>query len=317
MLPDIAVEDRVHVTKTGRVELLRSVDPTLAISALAIGLAFIGVQRSARAADLSQSVSAPPNSSAAPAKTEEGETEGDKGAERWIVILGLKGIVSPSFPGSAQLRPYPFPAIGFRRADSTDTFSGPDDSFGFSIIDIGAFHAGPVANFESSRGQRDGLFGLHTVPLTHEVGGFAEFTPIPHIRTRAELRQGVDGHRGFVGVLSADLYGSSGPVTMSIGPRLGFCNNRYADAYFSVTPLEAAFNGRLTPYEASGGLASAGAAASLRYSLTQATNVIVFAGLQRLSGSVGSSPIPNVIGSRNQFTSGLSIERSFEFGKFW
>lgn len=230
----------------------------------------------------------------------------------WIVTLRVTGALAPSFPGSGTLRPYPFPAISFRRIGEPELFSTPDDGFGFSLIDVGGFRAGPVANFVFRRGQRDGLFGVHSVGLTHEIGGFAEFSPGDHFRTRVELRQGIDGHKGFVASLGADLYGGDGRATVSIGPRLSIGDNRYANAYFSVTPFEAALNGGLTPYEASGGFTAAGGLATFRFDFTKDASATFYGGLQRLTGSVGSSPIPNLIGSRNQFTAGLSIARSFE-----
>jgi outer membrane scaffolding protein for murein synthesis (MipA/OmpV family) len=204
------------------------------------------------------------------------------------------------------------PSIGFRRVGDPERFSTPDDSFGPAIWDVGVVRAGPVANFIFKRGERDGLFGLHTVGLTHEIGGFVDFTPVEHFRARAELRQGIDGHRGFVAVLGADLYGSKEATTLSLGPRLNFGDNRYASAYFSVSPVEALLNGRVTPYQATGGFTSVGGIAAIRYNFTENTNGTVFGGAQRLMGSVGSSPIPNSIGSRNQFTAGLEIARSFE-----
>ncbi|MBI1869112.1 MAG: MipA/OmpV family protein [Methylocystis sp.] len=234
----------------------------------------------------------------------------------WIVSLHITGAVSPSFPGSALLRPYPFPSIGFRRVGAPEGFSTPDDSFGLTVLDFGVARVGPVANFVFKRGQRDGLFGLREVSLTHEIGGFVEFTPVEHFRARAELRQGVDGHRGFVAAIGADLYGSKGPATLSVGPRLNFSDNRYAEAYFSVSPIEALLNGRLTPYEATGGFTSVGGIAAMRYDFSENTNATVFGALQRLMDSVGASPIPNLIGSRNQFTAGLSIGRSFEIHGF-
>lgn len=235
----------------------------------------------------------------------------------WIVTIRGIGAVSPSFPGSGKLRPYPFPSISFRRIGEPEIFSTPDDGFGFSLIDAGGFRAGPVANFVFKRGQRDGLFGLHTVELTHEVGGFAEVSIGGHFRTRAELRQGVDGHKGFVASLGADLYGGDGRVTVSIGPRISLGDNRYANAYFSVTPFEAALNGRLAPYEATGGFTAAGGLATFRYDFTKDANATLYGGLQRLTGSVGSSPIPNLVGSRNQFTAGVSFARSFEIRGLW
>ncbi len=132
-----------------------------------------------------------------------------------------------------------------------------------------------------------------------------------HFRVRAEFRQGVDGHRGFVAAFMADAYETLGPLRLSVGPRLNFGDNAYANAYFSVTPFEALMNGRLTPYVATGGFTAAGGMATIRYELIELTSVSIYGGGQRLLGSVGSSPIPNLIGSRNQFTGGLAVSRSF------
>jgi outer membrane protein len=298
--------------------MLRNEDPVLrrlaAISlVLASFAAICGGLSFARAADAPE-IAPPPRRAADASGMVPPPVQNEDG---WIVTVRAMGAVSPSFPGSGQLRPYPFPAVSFRRIGEPEVFSTPDDGFGLSIIDLGYFRAGPVANFVFKRGQRDGLFGLRRVGLTHEVGGFVEFTPIEHIRTRAELRQGVDGHKGFVAVLSADLYGSTGPVSMSVGPRFDIGDNRYANAYFSVTPVEALLNGRLTPYEATGGFTSAGGVATLRYDFTDNANATIFGGLQRLTGSVGQSPIPSLIGSRNQFSAGLAIGRSFEVKGLW
>ena len=237
--------------------------------------------------------------------------------DAWIVTLRAAGIVAPSFPGAGRLRPYPFPSVSFRRVGEPEAFSTPDEGFGVALLNEGPFSAGPVANFVFRRGQRDGLFGVHRVALTHEIGGFAELRPGDHFRARAELRQGIDGHEGFVAAFGADLYGSSQGFTASIGPRLNFGDNRYANAYFSVSPQEAALNRGLEPYAASGGFTAAGGAATMRYDFTDTLNATVFGGLQRLTGSVGASPIPNNIGSRNQFTAGLSIGRSFEVRQPW
>ncbi|MCC3245250.1 MipA/OmpV family protein [Methylocystis sp. WRRC1] len=233
-------------------------------------------------------------------------------ANGWIVTVSVTGAVAPSFPGSGQMRPYPFPSVSFRKVGEPELFSTPDEGFGLALIDLGYLRAGPVANFVFQRGQRDGLFGLRRIGLTHEVGGFVEVNPLEHVRLRAELRQGVDGHRGFVAALYADAYQSFGRFRVSAGPRLNFGDNIYANAYFSVTPFEALINGRLTPYNATGGFTSAGGMATVRYDFDEWTSVSVFGGGQRLLGGVGGSPIPNLIGSRSQYTAGLSVARSFE-----
>ena len=235
----------------------------------------------------------------------------------YIVTLQAIGAVAPSFPGSAVVRPYPFPGFSVRGIGEPERFSAPDDGFGVPVFEADGLRMGPVANFVFRRGNRDGLSGLHQVGLTHEVGGFAEYFAFDHFRARAELRQAVDGHEGFVASLGADFYGESNSFRLSLGPRLNLGDNRYANAYFSVTPVEAILNGRLEPYQASGGFTSAGGVATVRYDFTPNLNATVYTGLQRLTGSVGGSPIPNMVGSRDQFTAGVSVSRSFEVAKFW
>jgi outer membrane scaffolding protein for murein synthesis (MipA/OmpV family) len=263
----------------------------------------------ALAADSSPAPAAspPPASPPAPAASPDG----------YIVTLQAIGAVAPSFPGSAVVRPYPFPGVSVRGIGEPERFSAPDDGFGVPVFEADGLRMGPVANFVFRRGNRDGLFGLHHVGITHEVGGFAEYFAFDHFRARAELRQAVDGHEGFVASLGADFFGESNSFRVSLGPRLNLGDNRYANAYFSVTPVEAILNGRLEPYQASGGFTSAGGVATVRYDFTPNLNATVYTGLQRLTGSVGGSPIPNMVGSRDQFTAGVSVSRSFEVAKFW
>ncbi len=237
-----------------------------------------------------------------------------KSDETYIVTLQAIGALAPTYPGSASLRPYPFPSLNVRSANERERFSTPDEGFGFPLVDMSGFRAGPVANFVFYRGN---IPGLHQVGTTHEIGGFAEFAPVDHFRARSELRQGIDGHEGFVAALAADVYGGAEALTLSLGPRLNFGNNRYANAYFSVSPEEAFANGRLTPYQATGGFTSAGGLATIRFDFTPNFSATVYGGLTRLAGSVGGSPIPNLIGSRDQFTAGLAFSRSFEIRKFW
>lgn len=246
-----------------------------------------------------------------PSKSGEAKPEG------WIVTLSVIGAVVPSFPGSRLMRPYPFPAVNFRAIGEPERFATPDDGFGFAVLDTDLVRAGPVANFVFQRGQRDGLFGLRRIGLTHEIGGFIEATPHENFRARAELRQAIDGHGGFVAALGADVHGGAGPFHLSAGPRLNFGDNRYANAYYSVSPFEALVNGRLAPYNATGGFTAAGGIATVRYDFNEKTSATIFGGAQRLLGSVGSSPIPSYIGSRDQFTAGLAVSRSFEILKPW
>jgi len=236
--------------------------------------------------------------------------------DTWIVSLTIMGGVAPSFPGSSKLSAYPFPYISVRRSGEPEVFSSPDDSYGLTLFEWDCFRAGPVADFVFKRVEGNGLFGLRRVGLTHEVGGFLEASPTAYLRARAELRQGIDGHRGLVAAMGMDLHNPVGAFSLSAGPRLSFGDDRYANAYFSVTPFEAAVNGRLIHYSATGGFTAAGGVVTMRYDFNEETNATLFGGMQRLLGSVGASPIPNFVGSRSQFSAGVSITRSFEIRNF-
>ena len=131
------------------------------------------------------------------------------------------------------------------------------------------------------------------------------------------MRQAVDGHGGFVASLGADFYAEAHSFRVSIGPRFNLGDNRYANAYFSVTPAEAILNGHLEPYQAAGGFTAAGGVATVRYDFSPNVNATIYTGMQRLTGSVASSPIPSMVGSRGQFTAGVSLSQSFEVAKFW
>ena len=70
------------------------------------------------------------------------------------------------------------------------------------------------------------------------------------------------------------------------------------------------------PFRSSGGVTSAGLMTTARYDFAQDWNATLYGGLSRLAGSAAASPIPNVLGSRNQFTAGLLFARTFNVGAF-
>src|SRR5439155_22402388 len=150
-------------------------------------------------------------------------------ATTWTITLGAEGRIAPSFEGSNHYVPYPFPLFNVRRAGTPLPFSVPRDGIGYALFDYGQFRFGPVGNLKFPRWQRtdDALRGLGDVGLAVEVGAFAEFWPLPWLRTRAELRQGFGGHHGLVSDVTADVVvPASGQLTLSAGPRLSLAISR-------------------------------------------------------------------------------------------
>jgi outer membrane scaffolding protein for murein synthesis (MipA/OmpV family) len=235
----------------------------------------------------------------------------------WIVTVSGMPSVGPQYPGSKSYSAYGAGGVSIRRADQPERFGTPDDGFSLTLYETDWLHVGPVARYLNDRPlyHHPELTGLPYLAPAIELGGFVEVTPLSWLRGRLEVRQAVTGYDGLVATLSGDVWRRWGNLTLSIGPRLNFGNNKFAQAYFSVTPQQSAINlasgGSLTPYNAVGGLTSAGLTVAARYDYSETWRVTGYGGYQALTGSVASSPIVNHTGSTNQFTLGLELAYRF------
>jgi outer membrane protein len=232
-----------------------------------------------------------------------------------VFTLGLGPQVIPSFPGAKTYRVWPTGTFSWRRPGDPPAFSAPDDGFGLALLDLGWLRAGPVGRFLPRRGLGNGngnFYGLHNVGWTFEIGGFTEVWLASFLRTRLELRQGVNGHNGLDANVGIDAIAKFGPLTFSLGPRLALGNSTFMNAYFSVSPIEAAANGRVGPYQATGGVTSFGGLVSARYDLLSNLSATLYGGYDRLVNSAAASPIPNRLGSLNQWTGGVLLSYSFQ-----
>ncbi len=239
---------------------------------------------------------------------------------QWIVTVGGMGGIQPKYPGASGSAFYGLPTLEFRREDQAPRFSSPDDDFSFVVLHNDWFAVGPAGNWVNNRSVRGNpaLYGMNSVDASIELGAFAEWTPLSFLRVRAEARKAVSGYDGLAFSLNGDVWQKWGPVTLSVGPRLNFNNDQYAASFFSVNPWQAVVNqsvgGVLTPYNASGGLTSAGVTAAARYEVNELWRVSVFGNYQVLTGSVANSPLVMRTGSRDQFTAGIEIAYHFRTG---
>ena len=235
--------------------------------------------------------------------------------EGWIITFGANLSAAPTYLGSSTRTLQLLPDFAFRRTDEKAGFSAPDDGFDYAILDGDWLKAGPVAKFVSARsasGNRE-LAGLRFIDWTLEAGAFAEYWPVEKLRARAELRQGINGHRGIAASLAADWVEKLGSFTFALGPRLNFGSGEYARTYFSVSQAESIANGRVAPYRAKAGISSLGAAGSASYVYSPLWTGTVYASYDRLVADAGRSPISRQLGSRDQFTVGTIVSRSFLF----
>lgn len=235
-------------------------------------------------------------------------------AAGWTVTVGLGPQVQTAFPGSRAVVVWPTGTLSLRRAGEPEPFSSPDDGFGIALLDYGWIKAGPVGRVMPNRGLSNGngaFYGLPNVNWTLELGIFGELWYTEHFRARGEIRQGVNGHDGIDANIAFDAIQKWNGFTFAIGPRLQLGDTQFMNAYFSVTPNQAFLNGKVTPYQASGGLTSVGGLGSVKYDFAPTWSATLFGGYNRLVSSAAASPIPNKLGSLNEYTGGVVIAHSF------
>jgi len=231
-----------------------------------------------------------------------------------IVSIGATSGVGSAFDGAIRYSPFGLPSLSWRHASEPVRFSAPDDSLNVTVYRQGSFSFGPTALFRGGRYYRDqgNLYGLRKVDWTVEAGAFIEYWPIEDaLRTRVEVRQGFNGHHGVVADFSADYVFRAWGVRFSAGPRLTLASGPYMRTNFGISPAEAALNGRITPFNPSGGLKSVGALVSASYDWTPRLNSLLFARYERLVGDAANSDIVSVLGRRNGVTVGLTTTYSF------
>jgi outer membrane protein len=232
----------------------------------------------------------------------------------WTVELGVEGRLAPAFEGSKVYQLWPYPIISIRRAGTTRNFTSPRDGFSFAIVDLGQFRFGPTAKVALPRDESDdpgALRGLGDVPWKIEIGAFAEFWPMPWLRTRGELRQGLSGHHGLIGELTADVVvPATQQLTLSAGPRLTFASAKALQPYFGITQAQSLASGDPI-YKPGGGTEAVGAGAQARWQWNPQWATNVFVEYDHLLDGAANSPIVTRSGSRDQVTVGLGLSYTF------
>jgi outer membrane protein len=237
----------------------------------------------------------------------------------WTVTIGAEGRYMPRFEGADSSVFRPVPIFRIRRAGTKDRFRSAFDGASFALFDTGRFVVGPTAKLRYRREESDSasLRGLGDVDWALELGGFVEFWATDWLRTRAELRQGMGGHHGLVGDLSADVVAPvTGQLTLSAGPRMTLATAAATSPYFSITAAQSAASG-LAVYDAGGGLRSYGAGAQARYAWSPQWASHVFVEYSRLASDAANSPLVTQRGSRDQIQMGVGTTYSFDVPGLW
>ncbi|MEM9438925.1 MAG: MipA/OmpV family protein [Pseudomonadota bacterium] len=250
-------------------------------------------------------------------KAQEGEV-----AQGWGVSVSAGTILAPTYLGDDAYQLSAFPNI---RVTYADRFFASLEGIGYNVINDEGWRIGPIVKYNFGRDEdgdnplaiagddTDDLDGLGDVDGTIEGGAFVEYEFEP-FTAKVELRQGVNGHEGFIGNAEIEYGGSFSfadqMVIYSIGPQFTVVDNNYNDTFFGVDAGQSAASG-LDEFDAEGGLLSYGVGGTLIVPVTDQVSTILFAEYDRLSGDAVDSSLVEDRGSENQGTVGLFISYQF------
>ncbi len=266
-------------------------------------------------------------------KASEEEENDDKydGDGRWTPLRGFVGIMTFLTPDETDIsvgagpvyRPDYFgsddftwdvdPAV-FIRVRNFLFFD--DDGADIALIGFSHFSAGPTMRVVGDREEKDNpaLVGLGKIGTTFEFGGFAAATFLDRYSFRFKVRHGLKtGHRGTIvdGTMTALLFRFGG-ISTSASAHASWIGNRYADAYFSVTPDQSLASG-LPIYDANAGFRDIGGSLNGYINIFERWSINPYISYSYIFDGFADTPIIAQFGDQNQYTAGFHLIREFSF----
>lgn len=244
---------------------------------------------------------------------------GAASAEGWTVRLGPQVGVAPPYEGADRDVLQPALVVDVRPRGAPDRFVPPDGGTTVAILSNRFIELGPLVRFREERKPTGELTGLRKVNWSAEPGAYVDLWPTSWLRGRVEGRYGVGGYQGWVGDAAMDLVftgarrGSRWDA--SVGPRIGWGDQRYMRTYFGVTAAEAARSPSINEaYSPGGGRRYTGFETAVAYNFNRRWRVTADFGYQRLAHSAAASPIVRLAGSQDQYLSSLGVTYTFGQG---
>lgn len=241
----------------------------------------------------------------------------------WQLRVGSGVLLNPTYLGADSYQLSVLPNIQISYDDLF--FASVQNGVGFNLVRKNGWKVGPIVRFNFGRDETgnspfrvvgdvgNDLVGLNEIDFTFEAGGFVAYETRSY-SARLELRQGVNGHEGFVADISANKRGFGSifgkRAIYSFGPRLQFGDANFNNSFFGVSNAESQRSG-LGQYSAGGGLTSYGFGGNAIVPLNRKWSVFAFAGYDRLAGEAANSTLVQERGSANQISSGLFLTYSF------
>jgi len=238
----------------------------------------------------------------------------------WLITIGGEGRAIPAWPGAptGKSQFIGIPLFTLQKPGDPPFFFGARDGFGLPIFEFGSLQLGAVGklNWPRYSSSYTQLNGLGDVGWAVQIGGFAQYWPVPWLRLRGEIRQGIGAETGVIGDLFADVVVPVGQFRLSAGPRMTAQTSAALSPYFSITPTQSANSAvsglpALPVYNVAGGFYSYGAGGQIEYFWNPQWSTHALVEYERITGSAGDSPLVTMRGSPNQFTVGVGVTYTF------
>lgn len=233
--------------------------------------------------------------------------------EETDISIGVGPVYRPDYFGSDDFTWDVDPAV-FIRVRNFLFFD--DDGADIALIGFSHFSAGPSLRVVGDRDESDNpaLMGLGRIGTTFEFGGFAATTFLHRYSVKFKVRHGLKtGHRGTIvdGAMTALLFRFGG-ISTSASAHASWVGNRYADAYFSVSPDQSLASG-LPIYDANAGFRDIGGSLNSYINLFERWSLNPYITYSYIFDGFADTPIISQFGDQNQYTVGFHLMREFSF----
>jgi outer membrane protein len=233
-----------------------------------------------------------------------------KNTNNWEVTLGISPLIVPEYEGADEYRVIPVPLIDIKYQDKY--FFSPYKGLGAALINTEHWEAGPMITYRlwQNEDSNPALDGIGDIPGTFEGGGYVNYK-LDRWRFGADVRQGLNGHRGAIVDFDIERAGTIGKkIAYSFGPNVAWVSKNYMDTYFGIDHTQSRRSG-YDVYLPGAGFKDVGIGGSIYYLFAEHWSVAAFGKYARLVGDAADSPIVKETGSPNQVTVALSLAYKF------
>ena len=235
-------------------------------------------------------------------------------SDRWRYTLGLGAVAVPDYEGSDDYEGRPLPIARIQKGHQYGQLFGAKITS--NLVPHPNFRLGPVVNYRGERDDVDNsaVDAMSDVDAALELGaqvGYDHKLDSGVIGVEVEWVHDVaDGHDGWL--LTPEIHyrrplGDNWRFNLAVSTT--YASDDYMQAYFSVTPADAAASG-LPVFGASDGFKDVGVNVALAYGFNRNWSLGALGAWKRLLNDAEDSPVTKV-GDENQFIAGLFVTYSW------